>query len=152
VKALSVRQPWANAILLGKDVENRDWPEDYGPRIWLERELRARGSVRVLLHAGKGCTKSEYEDAVDFIETSSGLVVPPLAELPRGAIVGAVTITGWVDEHESPWFVGPGALTLDNAVALPEHVPCKGALGFFAVPAEVAAEVRRQAAASKVSA
>lgn len=146
MKALSVRNPWAWAILHGKDVENREWSKDYVPRIWLERELRTRGSVRVLLHAGKGCTKREYEDAVDFIETSSELVVPPLAELPLGAIVGAVTITGWIDEHASPWFVGPGALTLKNAVALPEPVPCKGALGFFRVPPEVATEVRRLAA------
>jgi hypothetical protein len=145
MKALSVRQPWAWGILHGKPVENRDWPEDYGPRVWLDGELRRRGSIRVLLHVGKGCTKREYEDAVAFIETISDLVVPPLADLPRGAIVGAMTITSWVDKHDSPWFVGPGALTLDNVVALPEPIECKGTLGFFFVPRDVAAKVRAMA-------
>jgi hypothetical protein len=147
MKALSVRMPWAWAILNGKPVENRDWPEGYAPRVWLEQELYRRGSIRVLLHAGKGCTKREYEDAVDFIQTISELVVPPLADLHRGAIVGAMTITSWVDKHDSPWFVGRGgALTLANVVALPEPIECKGALGFFWVPHDVAAKVRAMAA------
>lgn len=138
MKGLSVRQPFAWGILHGKPVENRDWQSGNPNR-------RFRG--RVLLHASGTCGKREYADAAAFIRSIAGLEVPPLDALPRGAIVGAVTITGWVEQHASPWFVGPGALTLEDAVALPEPIPCKGALGFFVIPAAVAAEVRRQAAA-----
>lgn len=34
--ALSVRQPWAHAIMfLGKDVENRGWSTDHRGRLWI---------------------------------------------------------------------------------------------------------------------
>lgn len=138
MRGLSVRQPWAWAILHGKPVENRDWQPN---------NPNCRYLGRVLLHASGTCGKREYADAVEFIRSISDLKVPPLDALPRGAVVGAVTITGWVTAHASRWFVGPGALTLEHAVALPEPIACKGALGFFAVPESVAAEVRRQAAA-----
>jgi hypothetical protein len=102
-----------------------------------------------LLHASKGCGKREYEEAVEFIEDFAGVKVPPLAELPRGAIVGAMTITAWVEQHESPWFVGPGALALADVVALPKPIPCTGAQGFFLVPVNVADAVREQVRAWK---
>lgn len=134
MRGLSVRQPWAFAILNGKPVENRDWQPDNPNRLF-------RG--RVLLHASSGCGKREYQDAAAFILEVAGLRVPPLGELPRGAIVGAMTITGFVEEHDSPYFVGPGALTLADVIALPEPLPCKGALGFFRIPDDVADAVRR---------
>ena len=147
--ALSVRQPWCWAILhAGKRIENRDWRTSF------------RG--RVLLHASKGCTREEYEDSADFIrDAEPGLVVPLLAELPRGALVGAMTITGCVEVHidalgdavpsaaipvpQLRWACGPYGLLLADMVALPRPVPCKGALGFWRVPQEVADEVRAMA-------
>ena len=52
MKALSIRQPWAWLILnAGKDIENRSW------------YTSVRG--RVLIHASKGMTLAEYEDAID---------------------------------------------------------------------------------------
>lgn len=79
---LSIRQPWAWAILnAGKDVENRSWTTRY------------RGPL--LIHAAKGCTKAEYEDAAEFIElVTDGLAAPALGELPRGGIVGACDLYG----------------------------------------------------------
>lgn len=51
MKAISIRQPWASLIVLGiKDIENRSWPTSQ------------RGIV--LVHASKGMTRSEHEDAV----------------------------------------------------------------------------------------
>jgi hypothetical protein len=128
VKALSIRQPWAWAILHStKRVENRDWPTQF------------RG--RVLLHASKGCTRDEYDEAAWAI--GGGINgVPPLADLPRGAIVGAATITDCVSESSSPWFCGPYAFVLADVVALPEPIPCKGALGFWDVSEDVAARIR----------
>lgn len=138
MKALSVRQPFAWAILNGKPLENRDWLSE---RLAHWRNFRGR----VLLHASKGCTKAEYGDGAAFIYDASGLEVPPLEDLPRGAIVGAMTITGWVEESSSQWFVGPGALVLEDVKPAPVVVPCVGALGFFKVPDDVAAQLRGSA-------
>ena len=53
--ALSVRQPWAWAIIhAGKDVENRSWQA-------VNHGLRRRG--RIAIHAAKGLTRDEYDDA-----------------------------------------------------------------------------------------
>ena len=53
MKALSIRQPWAWLIIHGgKDIENRCWPTKF------------RG--RMLIHAAKGMTRAEHEDAIDF--------------------------------------------------------------------------------------
>lgn len=76
--ALSIRQPWAWLIIHGKDIENRDW------------YTRFRG--RCFVHAAKGCTKDEYEDAAYFAK-KLGIEVPPLKDLERGGIVGTVEIS-----------------------------------------------------------
>lgn len=135
MKALSVRQPWAFAILAcGKRLENRDWERCPS---WM-REFRGR----ILLHAPKGCTQREYGDGAAFIYDVSGIEVPLLEELPRGAIVGAMTIVDYVTVSRSPWFMGPAALVLEDVKPAPKIVPCLGAQGFFDVPADVAAELR----------
>jgi len=123
VKALTVRQPWAWAIFhAGKDVENRTWPTGF------------RG--RLLIHAAKGCTKAEYADAADWIGAIMGRDVPPLAQIERGGIVGAVTVADCVSRSPSPWFVGDYGFTLTDRRPLP-FVPCVGALGLWRVPADV---------------
>lgn len=67
MKALSIRQPWAWMILhAGKDVENRNWCTDY--RGW------------VAIHAAKGCTHDEFEDAMLWI--ADRLAFPPAERAP----------------------------------------------------------------------
>jgi hypothetical protein len=121
VRTLSIRQPWAWLILnAGKDIENRDWPTQY------------RGLV--LIHAGKGMTRDEYESA----DSTAALVVPhidlpPHKALERGGIVGIAEITGCVTKSDSPWFFGLYGFVLRNARPLP-FMPWRGQLGFFDVP------------------
>ena len=51
--ALSIRQPWAWAILhAGKDIENRSWSTSF------------RGPV--CIHAAKGMTAAEFDGFVEF--------------------------------------------------------------------------------------
>lgn len=122
MKALSIRQPWAWHILhSGKDIENRDWT------------TTTRG--RVLIHASKGCTRDEYEDGQDPIWHSGGptIELPPLADLPRGGIVGSVEIVDCVAVSSSPWFAGRFGFVLRDPKSLP-FLPWKGQLGFFDVP------------------
>ncbi len=137
MKALSIRQPWAFAILhAGKNVENRNWRED-GPH---GRQARALIGYTIAIHAAQGMTHDEYYCAADCIAAIAPLcAVPPFAALPRGGIVGTARIEGWLSQSASPWFFGPYALLL--ACARPvRFVPFKGALGFFDVPDDLARE------------
>lgn len=78
--ALSVRQPWAWAIIhAGKDIENRSWQA-------VNHGLRVRG--RIAIHAAKGLARREYERASEFM-ASIGVTCPPAADLLRGGIVGS---------------------------------------------------------------
>lgn len=166
--AISVRQPWAWAIAAaGKDIENRSSPQ---PWLGFVRTCAARGvPARVFVHAAKGCTGQEYDDAESFMydldlvgdhrvrhdvdddeddERLPELWIPELAELPRGAIVGSVTIVEVVRVAQlrtaSPWAVGEWCLVLADFEALPV-TPCKGALGLWTVPPPVRAAIARAA-------
>lgn len=121
-RALSVRQPWAWAIIhAGKDIENRSWQA-------VNHGLAVRG--RVAIHASATLGKAEYHNAADFMG-GLGIACPPPAELDRGGIIGSVEVVDVVRESDSPWFFGPRGLVL----ASPEpcgFIPVKGCLGYFA--------------------
>jgi hypothetical protein len=119
MKALSIRQPWAWLIVHGrKNIENRTWPTSF------------RG--RFLVHASKGMTHEEYEDA-EWVAEEKGVTIPPFEKLERGGIVGEAVLLDCVDKHESEWFCGTWGFVLDEAKPLPFR-PYKGELGFFEVP------------------
>lgn len=126
--ALSIRQPWAWAIInAGKDIENRSW------------STKVRG--RVLIHASATLPYREYADFYNAIRDpenplcdatmcSGGL--PAYEALQRGGVVGEAEIVDCVDRSASPWFFGPFGFLLRNARPLPFR-PLKGRLGFFEV-------------------
>lgn len=127
-KAISIRQPWAWAIVhAGKDIENRDWP------------TRFRGPV--CIHAAKGMTNREYEDANGFVQAVlgerpsewlmqwHGVTAAPY-KLERGGIIGVAEVVDCVAVSDSPWFMGRYGFVLRNVRSVP-FVPVKGALGFF---------------------
>jgi len=122
-KALSIRQPWAHAIVfLGKSLENRNWGN-----IHASPNKRFRGPI--CIHASSGMTRDEYEDAKAFM-ARFGVVCPPPADLVRGAIIGTAKVIGWVTSSQNNWWMGPGALVLDD-IKPADPIPCKGELGFF---------------------
>lgn len=130
MKAISIRQPWAWAILnASKDIENRNWP------------TRLRGTVAI--HAAKGMTRNEYDDFCELrgeivsAGWESDVIVPAYEDLVRGAIVGTVEIVDCVQRSGSPWFFGEYGFVLRNPLALVEPIPCRGALGFWDVPEEL---------------
>ncbi|WP_088348939.1 MULTISPECIES: ASCH domain-containing protein [Rhodomicrobium] len=121
--ALSVRQPWAWAILhAGKDIENRDW------------HTNLRGPF--LIHAAKGMSRVEYADFIVFYdnvirpEAPELPPCPPPDQLQFGGIVGEAKILDCVRRHPSPWFAGRYGFVLTEACAVPFR-PLKGSLGFF---------------------
>ena len=116
--------------MLGKPVENRDWP------------TKMRG--RVLLHAGKWWKQDEIEDdwsTILWMAKSDGIEIrlPHMGQIKMaaGCLVGSVEIVDCVTEHPSAFFVGKYGFALRNPVAFPMPIPCKGALGFFDVPDDV---------------
>lgn len=132
MKVLSVRQPWAWALIHGgKDVENRNWPTSY------------RGQLAI--HAGKqfDFTKAEWRDC------SAGSYGRGLQMMARryneqdtpilGAIIGIVEVYDCIpDNHcDSKWKAcGEGFFCwlVRNPRALREPILLKGQLGLFDVP------------------
>lgn len=119
--ALSVRQPWAWAIIhAGKDIENRS-------RIAIRKGRME--PCRIVIHASKGMTCAEYEWARNFM-AGGGVQCPRPEELVRGALIGSVWVTEIVTRSTSRWFVGPCGLRLLGPLPW-EPIPAPGALGFF---------------------
>ena len=130
MKALSIRQPWADAILYGgKRVENRNWAGS-----------KFRG--RCLIHAAKGCTHEEHQEARVFMR-QRGIAwrPPPISELRRGFLIGVAEVVGVVGVggvgSQDPYWTGGFALELDHVQPLREPIPYKGKRGFFEVPDEL---------------
>jgi len=133
--ALTIQQPWAHAILhLGKRVENRTWAWSKG----------IGGDLAI--HAGKA-----HDRHGDGFIHGLGLALP--ADMPHGAIIGVVTLVGVHhasrciheegehNRHCSRWATGMQYhWELVNPRPV-EPVPCRGALGVWAVPENIAEQV-----------
>ena len=123
MRALSIQQPWAWAILNGKPVENRTWPTRFtGP---------------FLIHASQ---KFDYDGYRFILEHRYSLFA--LKEIPArdsfqfGGFVGKSRIIDCVSWHESPFFFGPWGFVLKDSVPI-DFIPYKGKLGFFTVPDDI---------------
>jgi hypothetical protein len=123
MKVLSIRQPWAYAILhLGKRVENRSW---YTP---------FRGEF--LIHAAKKWSREEKEDLECFADEIRRKFEKPYPTIWLGRVVGIATLVDCVRAEAVPvgqetWGFGPWCFVLENVRALDEPYSLKGMLGFF---------------------
>lgn len=131
MKVLSVRQPWAWAIIYGgKDIENRNWQTSY------------RGPLAI--HAGKGFDFTMEEMRIglrgDYGEPITTMLKQFKGNDIRGAIIGVVDLVdcqpSWA--CDSPWKAGDDpdyfCWRLENPRPLAAPVPCKGQLGLFPAP------------------
>jgi hypothetical protein len=110
MKVISVRQPWAWAIIHGgKDIENRSW------------KTTLRG--RVFIHAAK-----KIDNPSTCIFDTFGVLLTD--KFLTGGIIGSVDIVDCVTSSESKWFFGPYGFVLKNPISL-DFFPCRGQLGFF---------------------
>src|SRR5262249_55894744 len=109
-QALSIRQPWAYAILhFGKNVENRSWHTHFHGPILIQAPL-----------------KVEKDEA-------RKLKLNP-DDLCTGAIVGSVEIVDSVRNSKSQWAIrGQWHWLLKNPRVLTKPIPLKGKLGMFCV-------------------
>lgn len=116
MKVLSIKQPWAHAIIQGwKPVENRTWSTQY------------RGEIGI--HAGKAFDHAGY----DWIcYNCPELLLPHRRAFPTGGIIGKANLIDVVKQHESKFFFGPYGFVLADAAPLPFRA-IAGQLGFFEV-------------------
>lgn len=131
MKALSIQQPWAWAIVNGyKPVENRTWPTTF------------RG--RFLVHA----SKTFDHDGYDWLYTHREelglpeLPSPPITrkgskyrspgEFPMGGFVGEADLVECVNYMRNRWFNGPYGFVVANAKPM-EFRAARGYLSFFEV-------------------
>ena len=126
MKALSIHQPWAWAILhSGKTVENRTWPTRYhGP---------------LLIHASKTRSSYDREAQLDW-EKLYGVALPPWEELVIGALLGVVELVDCLPASrvdQSPWVEGPACWVLRNPLAFTKPISLRGMQGLFDVIDEV---------------
>lgn len=134
MKALAIKQPWAEAITDGiKDIENRSWQTAF------------RGPV--LIHASKAFDEDEETAYYDLVirrgikpldKGSAGRLLRLVDRAAErcGGIVGVAEIVDCVSSSESAWFVGEFGFVLANARAI-DLIPCRGMLGFFDPPPDV---------------
>jgi hypothetical protein len=116
MKALSVCQPWAWAIIHGpKRIENRSRP------------TRHRGPL--LIHA----SKSQRYRLGDYAELLPDL--PPWDELTFGALIGVVEVVdclAFEEVSDDPFAIGPWCWVLDRPRSFPP-VSWKGQVNLFNV-------------------
>jgi len=134
MKCLSVRQPWAWAILhAGKDVENRTWAPS-------PKQLKP--GERLAIHA----SKMFDVDGLRWICANHAELGLKLEDIPIdpkaypvGGVVGSVEFVGTVNSplhngsNTSPWFFGTVGWLVSHPVELAEPVPMKGRLMLFDV-------------------
>lgn len=125
MKALSIRQPWAWAVMAGrKRIENRVWPMNF------------RG--RLAIHAAK-----ELEWVPRWLLPDGGSPIPPGDLLPLGALLGTVEVVDcvpWETVRSDPFAGGPWCWILAKPQPFPEPIPCTGGLRLWTVPAEILAK------------
>jgi len=132
--AVSIRQPYATMVMLGwKRIETKT------------TNTRHRGTI--LIHASNTVGAAERR-----VAEREGL---DLDSLPRGAILGSVDIVdavpvenleGLTDAERSRGDYRPGrwGWVLERARPLTDPISCKGALSFWKIPDDIAAQVRGQ--------
>lgn len=132
IKALTICQPWAWAILNGptattayKRFENRNWQSDYvGP---------------LVIHAGK--STKWMKEGCDFLR-KQGIVLPGSFEF--GAALGLVDMVGCLRKAEcggDPYAFGPFCFELANPRRLAQPVPMPGKLTLWNFEAAIVAEL-----------
>lgn len=127
MKALTIKQPWLYCIThLDKRVENRTWAP-YSQSI----------GVRIALHSSARIDKND-------LSTASILAGQHLRQedMALGSIVATAVIIRVVTQHTNKWFFGPYGWILDDVKVLDAPIPCRGALGFWAVPPEIAEAIQ----------
>jgi hypothetical protein len=114
MKAFTVRQPWAWALVMGyKDVENRS------------RRTNHRGPI--LVHAAKQMDPEGFQLLWEL-----GLYGKLPADLPTGGLVGQVEIVDCITNSDSPWAQSNSwHWVIRKPQSFNSPLTCNGSLGLF---------------------
>jgi hypothetical protein len=132
VRVLSIKQPWAWAVVRGaKRVENRRWRTTH------------RGPV--LIHASAGISgQAEF----DRLRSTFRLTAPDRVDIERGCIVGVVYLVDVVTRKNAKrygkWFTGKYGWVFTDAIALRKPVKLKSQLGLYRPTPGLLARVNAQ--------
>lgn len=120
MKAITIRQPWAQLIIDGrKDIENRDWRTTH------------RGAILIHASAPSHVDVAEHAKCSVFMR-SRGLGLPPSIQPDaRGAALGICFLSECVCNTDSPWFTGKYGLVLSAPLRFEKPIAMKGALGIW---------------------
>ncbi len=141
MKSLTLHQPHTHSVAhLGKRIENRNWT----PPAHLVGEV-------IAIHAGKKLDLEALEDL-----QQRGYEIPD--ELPAKAVVAVARLVSVVEvappesHPQRQWWIGPYGWILDDVVALPSPVPCRGYQRLWNLPSDVAEAVYEQWGKAEVAA
>ena len=146
MRALTLKHPWAFCVARwGKRIENRTW---YPPKALIGQ--------RIAIHGGKVPTSRFDLQGIRLLvddlvkthglpdyEVNGDLTLQDIVD--HAGIVAVATLSGTVTEAANPW-KDPGSIgwVLSDVIVLPEPIPCKGAQGLWAVPADIERQIIEQ--------
>lgn len=154
--ALSIRQPWASAIIDGpKRVENRSWRPLWQLPQWIavHASAGAERNAEGIVANWRGIHRGLWD-----VQTGAWPVAPvwtAWTDTPyrTGVLLGAVEVLDVLPESEvdDAWAAGPLCWMLGRVVRLPTPLPATGRLGLWplsrddreAVEAAIALEIAR---------
>ena len=133
LRALSLRQPWAELILSGKKtIETRTWNTSYRGTFWIHASIASNPDH--MKEFGFGSQDFNRGAIVGSAELVSVIAYPSLAAFQADASKHCVRIDHW----EKPLF----GYVLSNVKRI-EPIPCKGMLNFFPLPDSVVTELQK---------
>lgn len=148
MKAVSLTQPWATLVATGaKKLETRSWRTYHRGPLVIHAARRFHNAARAVCYTEP------------FAETLQRAGFYEAFELPTGAIVGIVTLIGCISTGQALEGIDPAehafgdyrtgrfAWQLTQAVQLAQPIACKGALGLWTVPDEIAESLQSLLAA-----
>lgn len=131
MKALSIKQPWAELIIRGfKDVENRSRRTQFRGRLAVHVSLRRAPEddlIKALWRAGPG-------QGLPAVPPRRGKLIMDTWQANRdaGHVIGTVDLVDCVHASKSPWAIdGLWHWMLANPVIFARPVPAKGQLGLW---------------------
>jgi hypothetical protein len=118
-KVLTVKQPWATAILeLGKDIENRSWYTNH------------RGEL--LIHSSKSLSRKEINKFLEIIPEYPLKEILSDSNFQCGCILGSVQLIEIVRDSSSKWAIPrQNHWVLSEPKVFDTPIPVKGQLGLW---------------------
>lgn len=169
--ALTVRNPWAWALLHGKPVENRSWEMTHRGPLWLHAGARSRwdpaGAASFLVEVAWRQYLHDSVPGWPGLPSSDVELGRKTTLMPFGAVTALIEVTGCHHATEcagnatadelgrrghllcTPWSAfGQFHIEQRTIAVLPDPVPCRGMLGLWRLPGDVEKRVREQLEAS----